>query len=233
MKQYLDLLAHILAHGRPKGDRTGTGTLSVFGYQMRFDLAQGFPLVTTKKLHLRSIIHELLWFLRGETNVQYLRENGVSIWDEWADENGELGPVYGRQWRNWPLPGGGHVDQITELLAQIRSNPDSRRLMVSAWNVAEIPQMALAGSVVQRSGWLPAFDDAPRIRGDRICHFTARRNASVSSISPSLPACTFGPMTGVAPNSPSRRINCSRNFSTRCASGCARARLRSSMRMGG
>ena len=144
MKQYLDLLAHILAHGRPKNDRTGTGTLSVFGYQMRFDLAQGFPLVTTKKLHLRSIIHELLWFLRGETNVQYLRENGVSIWDEWADENGELGPVYGRQWRNWPLPGGGHVDQITELLAQIRSNPDSRRLMVSAWNVAEIPQMALA-----------------------------------------------------------------------------------------
>lgn len=144
MKQYHDLLAHILQNGRPKGDRTGTGTLSVFGYQMRFDLAEGFPLVTTKKLHLRSIIHELLWFLRGETNVQYLRENGVSIWDEWADANGELGPVYGRQWRNWPLPGGGHVDQITELLAQIRNNPDSRRLMVSAWNVAEIPQMALA-----------------------------------------------------------------------------------------
>ena len=144
MKQYHDLLAHILQNGRPKGDRTGTGTLSVFGYQMRFDLSEGFPLVTTKKLHLRSIIHELLWFLRGETNVQYLRENGVSIWDEWADANGELGPVYGRQWRNWPLPGGGHVDQITELLAQIRNNPDSRRLMVSAWNVAEIPQMALA-----------------------------------------------------------------------------------------
>ena len=144
MKQYHDLLAHILQNGRPKGDRTGTGTLSVFGYQMRFDLSEGFPLVTTKKLHLRSIIHELLWFLRGETNVQYLRENGVTIWDEWADANGELGPVYGRQWRNWPLPGGGHVDQITELLAQIRSNPDSRRLMVSAWNVAEIPQMALA-----------------------------------------------------------------------------------------
>ena len=144
MKQYHDLLAHILQNGRPKGDRTGTGTLSVFGYQMRFDLAEGFPLVTTKKLHLRSIIHELLWFLRGETNVQYLRENGVSIWDEWADANGELGPVYGRQWRNWPLPGGGHVDQITELLSQIRNNPDSRRLMVSAWNVAEIPQMALA-----------------------------------------------------------------------------------------
>ena len=136
MKQYHDLLAHILQNGRPKGDRTGTGTLSVFGYQMRFDLAEGFPLVTTKKLHLRSIIHELLWFLRGETNVQYLRENGVSIWDEWADANGELGPVYGRQWRNWPLPGGGHVDQITELLSQIRNNPDSRRLMVSAWNVA-------------------------------------------------------------------------------------------------
>ena len=144
MKQYHDLLAHILQNGRPKGDRTGTGTLSVFGYQMRFDLSEGFPLVTTKKLHLRSIIHELLWFLRGDTNVQYLRENGVTIWDEWADANGELGPVYGRQWRNWPLPGGGHVDQITELLAQIRNNPDSRRLMVSAWNVAEIPQMALA-----------------------------------------------------------------------------------------
>ena len=144
MKQYHDLLAHILQNGRPKGDRTGTGTLSVFGYQMRFDLSEGFPLVTTKKLHLRSIIHELLWFLRGDTNVQYLHENGVTIWDEWADANGELGPVYGHQWRNWPLPDGGHVDQITELLAQIRSNPDSRRLMVSAWNVAEIPQMALA-----------------------------------------------------------------------------------------
>lgn len=144
MRQYHELLAHILRNGRPKGDRTGTGTLSVFGYQMRFDLSEGFPLVTTKKLHLRSIIHELLWFLRGETNVRYLRENGVTIWDEWADAEGELGPVYGRQWRNWPLPGGGHVDQITELLAQIRNNPDSRRLMVSAWNVAEIPRMALA-----------------------------------------------------------------------------------------
>ena len=144
MKQYLELLRHILDNGRPKADRTGTGTLSVFGYQMRFDLAAGFPLVTTKKLHLRSIIHELLWFLRGETNVRYLRENGVSIWDEWADAAGELGPVYGYQWRSWPAADGRHIDQIEELLAQIRGNPDSRRLIVSAWNVADVPRMALA-----------------------------------------------------------------------------------------
>ncbi|MFM7272247.1 MAG: thymidylate synthase [Gammaproteobacteria bacterium] len=144
MRQYHELLAHILENGRPKADRTGTGTLSVFGYQMRFDLAEGFPLVTTKKLHLRSIIHELLWFLRGETNVRYLREHGVTIWDEWADASGELGPVYGYQWRSWPLPDGGHVDQVTELLEQIRRNPDSRRLIVSAWNVADVPRMALA-----------------------------------------------------------------------------------------
>jgi thymidylate synthase len=144
MRQYHELLSHILQNGRPKADRTGTGTLSVFGYQMRFDLSEGFPLVTTKKLHLRSIIHELLWFLRGETNVRYLREHGVTIWDEWADASGELGPVYGYQWRSWPLPGGGHIDQITELLEQIRRNPDSRRLIVSAWNVADVPRMALA-----------------------------------------------------------------------------------------
>lgn len=144
MKQYLDLMRHILDHGRPKSDRTGTGTLSVFGYQMRFDLAAGFPLLTTKKLHLKSIVHELLWFLKGETNVRYLRDNGVTIWDEWADPAGELGPVYGYQWRSWPAPDGRHIDQITALVNQIKENPDSRRLIVSAWNVADIPRMALA-----------------------------------------------------------------------------------------
>ncbi len=143
MKQYLDLLGHILEHGERKADRTGTGTLSVFGYQMRFDLRCGFPLLTTKKLHLRSIIHELLWFLSGSTNVRYLRENGVTIWDEWADGQGELGPVYGYQWRSWPGPNGEHIDQITELVERIRANPDSRRHIVSAWNVAQIESMAL------------------------------------------------------------------------------------------
>ena len=143
MRQYLDLLQHILDHGTPKGDRTGTGTLSVFGYQMRFDLREGFPLVTTKKLHLKSIIHELLWFLRGETNVAYLRENGVTIWDEWADENGELGPVYGYQWRSWPMREGGHIDQIGDVVEKIKTNPDSRRLIVSAWNVGDVPLMKL------------------------------------------------------------------------------------------
>jgi len=133
----------VFEHGTDKRDRTGTGTRSVFGYQMRFDLRQGFPLVTTKKLHLRSIIHELLWFLRGESNVRYLHENKVTIWDEWADEHGELGPVYGVQWRSWPTPGGGHVDQIADVLREIRANPDSRRLIVSAWNVGEIPKMRL------------------------------------------------------------------------------------------
>ena len=141
---YLDLMRHVLAHGIEKTDRTGTGTRSVFGYQMRFDLAAGFPILTTKKLHLRSIIHELLWFLKGETNTAYLKENGVTIWDEWADAKGELGPVYGYQWRSWPMPNGGHIDQISDLLKQINSNPDSRRLIVSAWNVADIPRMALA-----------------------------------------------------------------------------------------
>jgi len=143
MKQYLDLMRHVRDHGVRKEDRTGTGTLSVFGYQMRFDLAQGFPLVTTKKLHLRSIIHELLWFLRGDTNIKYLRDNKVSIWDEWADENGDLGPVYGSQWRSWPTADGRHIDQITQVLDQLRNNPDSRRIIVSAWNVGEIDKMAL------------------------------------------------------------------------------------------
>ena len=143
MQQYLDLMRHVKTHGVRKDDRTGTGTLSVFGHQMRFDLATGFPVVTTKKLHLRSIIHELLWFLRGDTNIQYLRDNGVTIWDEWADDKGELGPVYGHQWRSWPTPDGGHIDQIARVVEQIKNNPDSRRLIVSAWNVAEIERMAL------------------------------------------------------------------------------------------
>ncbi len=143
MQQYLDLLKHIMENGTEKGDRTGTGTKSVFGYQMRFDLSEGFPMVTTKKLHLRSIIYELLWFLKGETNVKYLKENGVSIWNEWADENGELGPVYGKQWRSWTGPDGKVHDQISDLISQINKNPDSRRLIVSAWNVGELSQMAL------------------------------------------------------------------------------------------
>jgi thymidylate synthase len=144
MQQYLDLLDHILAHGTAKADRTGTGTLSVFGHQLRFDLAAGFPLLTTKKVHLRSIIYELLWFLRGETNVRWLQENNVTIWDEWADANGELGPIYGYQWRSWPTPNGGHVDQISKVIEDIKRNPDSRRLIVCAWNVADIERMALA-----------------------------------------------------------------------------------------
>jgi len=144
VKHYLDLLRHIRRNGARKGDRTGTGTLSVFGYQMRFDLAEGFPLLTTKKLHLRSIIHELLWFLRGDTNIAYLHEHEVSIWDEWADANGDLGPVYGAQWRSWPAPGGGTVDQIEEAVRLIRDDPDSRRIIVSAWNVAELDRMALS-----------------------------------------------------------------------------------------
>jgi thymidylate synthase len=143
MRAYLDLLQHILDHGVRKSDRTGTGTLSVFGYQMRFDLSQGFPLLTTKRLHLRSILYELLWFLAGDTNVRYLRENGVTIWDEWADEDGNLGPVYGAQWRSWPTPDGGHVDQISRVVEQIRTQPDSRRHIVSAWNVADLDDMAL------------------------------------------------------------------------------------------
>jgi len=143
MKQYLDLMRHVRENGVFKEDRTGTGTYSCFGYQMRFDLSEGFPLVTTKKLHLRSIIHELLWFLSGDTNIRYLKENGVSIWDEWADEDGNLGPVYGSQWRSWPAADGRHIDQITQLVEQIKNNPDSRRLIVSAWNVGEIENMAL------------------------------------------------------------------------------------------
>ena len=143
MKQYLDLMQHVLDKGVRKEDRTGTGTLSVFGYQMRFDLGAGFPALTTKKVHLRSIIHELLWFLKGDTNIGYLRDNGVSIWDEWADEKGDLGPVYGSQWRSWPAANGEHIDQISQVLDQIRNNPDSRRIIVSAWNVGEIRNMAL------------------------------------------------------------------------------------------
>ena len=144
MKTYLDLLRHVRDTGVKKSDRTGTGTVSVFGYQMRFNLEEGFPLVTTKKCHLRSIIHELLWFLKGDTNIAYLKENGVSIWDEWADENGNLGPVYGYQWRSWPAPDGRHIDQIQRVLDDLKNNPDSRRIIVSAWNVADLDKMALA-----------------------------------------------------------------------------------------
>jgi len=144
MQQYLQLLQHILDHGVPKSDRTGTGTLSCFGYQMRFDLQKGFPLVTTKKLHVKSIIHELLWFLKGDTNIGYLKENGVKIWDEWADEKGDLGPVYGKQWRSWEGPDGQVHDQIKEVVRQIKTNPDSRRMIVNAWNVADLPRMALS-----------------------------------------------------------------------------------------
>jgi thymidylate synthase len=144
MRTYLNLMSHVLEHGSQKSDRTGTGTVSVFGYQMRFNLADGFPLVTTKKCHLKSIVHELLWFLQGDTNIKYLKENGVSIWDEWADEHGNLGPVYGKQWRSWGTPDGRVIDQISEVIAQIKTNPDSRRLIVSAWNVGELDKMALA-----------------------------------------------------------------------------------------
>ena len=144
MKEYLDLMRHVRDHGAVKGDRTGTGTRSVFGYQMRFDLSKGFPLVTTKKLHLRSIIHELLWFLKGETNIDYLKQNGVSIWDEWATEEGDLGPVYGYQWRSWPMPNGQHLDQIEQVIEQIRTNPNSRRHIVSAWNVADLPDESVS-----------------------------------------------------------------------------------------
>ena len=143
MQQYHDLMRHVLEHGNDKGDRTGTGTRSVFGYQMRFDLSEGFPMLTTKKLHLRSIIHELLWFLQGDTNIRYLKENGVSIWDEWADEAGNLGPVYGYQWRSWPAPDGRHIDQIATVVEQIKTNPNSRRMIVSAWNPALVDDMAL------------------------------------------------------------------------------------------
>ena len=144
MQQYLAMLRHVREHGVEKGDRTGTGTLSVFGYQMRFDLAEGFPLVTTKKLHWPSIAHELLWFLSGDSNVRYLKEHGVSIWNAWADEEGDLGPIYGVQWRSWPVPGGGTIDQVSDVVRRLREDPDSRRLVVSAWNVAELPRMALA-----------------------------------------------------------------------------------------
>lgn len=143
MKQYLDLMRHVREHGNKKEDRTGTGTLSVFGHQMRFDLSEGFPMVTTKKCHLKSIVHELLWFLSGDTNIKYLQDNGVRIWNEWADENGNLGPVYGYQWRSWPAANGAHVDQISQVIEQIKNSPDSRRMIVSAWNVGEIENMAL------------------------------------------------------------------------------------------
>jgi thymidylate synthase len=143
MREYLDLMRHVLENGSRKSDRTGTGTLSVFGPQLRFDLERGFPLLTTKRVHLKSIVHELLWFLRGDTNIAYLQQHGVTIWDEWADERGELGPIYGYQWRSWPAPDGRHIDQIAQVLAELKTNPDSRRMLVCAWNVADLPRMAL------------------------------------------------------------------------------------------
>lgn len=165
MKAYLDLLKHVLENGTDKSDRTGTGTRSVFGYQMRFNLSDGFPLVTTKKLHVRSIIHELLWFLKGDTNIAYLRENGVSIWDEWADENGNLGPVYGHQWRSWPAGNGKTIDQITNLIHQIKSKPDSRRLIVSAWNVADIDRMKLPPCHVLFQFYVTPPSDEQKLNG--------------------------------------------------------------------
>jgi thymidylate synthase len=161
VRQYLDLLDHVLTTGAEKSDRTGTGTVSVFGYQMRFDLADGFPVLTTKRLHLRSIVGELLWFLRGETNVRWLRERGITIWDEWADADGELGPVYGHQWRSWPTPGGGHVDQLARVVDAIRTDPDSRRHVVSAWNVADIDDMALPPCHVLFQFYVRPADDGP------------------------------------------------------------------------
>ena len=175
MQQYLDLLQHILDKGVQKHDRTGTGTISTFGYQMRFDLQKGFPLVTTKKVHTKSIIHELLWFLKGETNIQYLKENGVSIWNEWANEKGELGPVYGKQWRSWEGKDGKVVDQISDLINQIKSNPDSRRLIVSAWNVTELPEMALMPCHTLFQFYvIPSGEGGPRGRGRLSCQLYQR-----------------------------------------------------------
>ncbi|MBI5899193.1 MAG: thymidylate synthase [Rhodocyclales bacterium] len=175
MRPYLDLMQHVLEHGHIKSDRTGTGTRSVFGWQMRFDLARGFPLLTTKKLHLRSIIHELLWFLQGDTNIRYLKENGVSIWDDWADAKGDLGPVYGHQWRHWPAPGGTEIDQIRDLIAGLKQNPDSRRHIVSAWNPADIPQMKLPPCHALFQFYVaPAADGAAGSRGRLSCQLYQR-----------------------------------------------------------
>ena len=172
---YLDLVRHVLDHGVRKGDRTGTGTLSTFGYQMRFDLSAGFPLLTTKKVHTRSVVAELLWFLRGETNVKWLHEQGVSIWDEWADADGELGPVYGSQWRSWPTPDGRHVDQIAEVIRSIRANPDSRRHLVNAWNVGQLDEMALPPCHTMFQFYVaPASEDAPGSRGRLSCQLYQR-----------------------------------------------------------
>ena len=183
MQQYLTLMRDVLENGTERPDRTGTGTRGVFGRQMRFDLADGFPLVTTKKLHLRSIVHELVWFLSGETNIAYLKAHGVSIWDEWADENGDLGPVYGQQWRSWPSPHGGTIDQIGWVQDEIRANPDSRRLIVSAWNPAQVPDMALrpataCSSFMFRRGGSPASSTSARRTSSSACRSTSRATRS-------------------------------------------------------
>ena len=230
MRSYLDLMQHVLEHGARKNDRTGTGTLSIFGAQLRFDLSAGFPLLTTKKVHLKSIIHELLWFLKGDTNIRYLRENGVTIWDEWADANGDLGPVYGYQWRSWPAPGGRHIDQMSQVIEQIRKNPDSRRMIVSAWNVADLPQDGAAAlprvlPVLRRRrpAFLPALPAQRRSLSRRpVQHRLLRAahddgGAGVRARSPATSCTPSATRTSISTTS-TRRASSSRAPRARCPS---------------